>query len=140
MKYPPQFLSFVSSLSIFQLNFFAVFKIDCLATTDLYTKFICTMVAPVVIVALVQLYKVCKHAHIRAQEQAKIQRATNSRVVQSKFVNATQAQNWLEHGIQTIRADATADMRGIDASCAGYSFAGVFFLYPMLSRTGTPCA
>jgi hypothetical protein len=61
LKYPEGFVGFIDSLSFIQFDMFQIFKVDCLATTDIYTKFLATMSFPVILVLIVEIrmhYKV----------------------------------------------------------------------------------
>lgn len=65
LKYPPLMNVYLGSLSFVKFDVFKIFKVDCLATTSVYTKFIATMFAPVFIVASLQLYKLHKQRKLK---------------------------------------------------------------------------
>ena len=138
LRYPPQFLNFLDQLSVFQFNFFAAFKIDCLASTDLYAKFLGTMIAPIVFVAFIQLFRLYKNTSIHMDAKKKAKEAKAEIIEAASGISEHQREMWVQTKVKKIEKQAAQHTRRLSADCVGYSFALVFFLYPMLSRTGAP--
>jgi hypothetical protein len=67
LKYPEGFLGFIDSLAFIQFDIFQIFKVDCLATTDIYTKFLATMSLPVILVVAVEIRM---HVKVRSLRSA----------------------------------------------------------------------
>jgi hypothetical protein len=76
LKFPAEFLALLSSIGAVNFDIFAIFRVDCVAKTDIYTRFIAIMLLPptlIVLLKCVEFYKVfrvkCK-GHLTASEQA----------------------------------------------------------------------
>ena len=60
IKYPEGFTNFIDSLGFVKFDMFKILKIDCVAQTSIYSKFIATMLAPLVLIGVLQMWRVHK--------------------------------------------------------------------------------
>ena len=122
-------------LSYFQLDLFAMFKIDCLAKTSIYAKFIFIMILPMLLLSFIQLQRWYKQKNLdQAHEQAYHTFAVE---ITKTGASDHEHEKWLREKLKHVRRKFDQDRSTLVASCRQYSYMTLFFLYPMLNKTGT---
>ena len=86
IKYPPGFTNFIDSLGFVKLDLFKIIKIDCMVKQSIYSRFVATMLAPLVLIGILQLWRVHKS---RKLYQAQDLMSRSEIITQKAKLNAT---------------------------------------------------